>query len=90
MMFGMFWFGLLVLLLVIGVPVLLVVVVFSGKLGILQQMSSPAPIQQPSRPVNLSTIERSEPPEAVSRYCSHCGAGLQTDWTHCPQCGAPV
>jgi hypothetical protein len=26
----------------------------------------------------------------TKRFCSHCGAGLQEDWTHCPQCGAPA
>jgi hypothetical protein len=26
----------------------------------------------------------------AKRFCSHCGAGLQDDWTHCPQCGALV
>ena len=26
----------------------------------------------------------------AKRFCSHCGAGLQADWTHCPQCGAPI
>ena len=26
----------------------------------------------------------------ADRFCSHCGAGLQDDWTHCPQCGAPI
>jgi len=24
----------------------------------------------------------------TKRFCSHCGAGLQAEWTHCPQCGA--
>ena len=27
---------------------------------------------------------------APAHSCQHCGAGLQTGWTHCPQCGAPV
>jgi hypothetical protein len=22
--------------------------------------------------------------------CSHCGASLQAEWRHCPQCGAPA
>lgn len=26
----------------------------------------------------------------AERFCSHCGAGLRDDWTHCPQCGAPI
>jgi len=30
------------------------------------------------------------PSQEVKRLCSHCGAGLQEDWTHCPHCGTPV
>ena len=26
----------------------------------------------------------------AERFCSHCGAGLQKNWAHCPQCGAPI
>jgi len=33
--------------------------------------------------------EQAAIPNAM-RFCSHCGAGLQEGWTHCPQCGAPV
>jgi len=43
----------------------------------------------------FSVNQSSEKPEQISgpdakRFCSHCGAGLQEGWTHCPQCGAPV
>ncbi len=30
------------------------------------------------------------PSQDMKRFCTHCGAGLQADWAHCPQCGAPV
>ena len=30
------------------------------------------------------------PAPKADRYCSHCGAGLQSDWSHCPKCGAPI
>lgn len=41
--------------------------------------------------VNQSTEKREQiPGPDAKRFCSHCGAGLQEDWTHCPQCGAPV
>jgi hypothetical protein len=29
-------------------------------------------------------------PKLEAQACSHCGAGLQPQWTHCPQCGATV
>ncbi|MBI5715801.1 MAG: zinc-ribbon domain-containing protein, partial [Chloroflexi bacterium] len=25
-----------------------------------------------------------------TRYCSHCGQGLQNDWKACPHCGAKI
>ena len=28
------------------------------------------------------------PPAAPSRQCGSCHTPLQTDWTHCPKCGA--
>ena len=30
------------------------------------------------------------PSDPAGRACSHCGAGLQPQWVHCPQCGAPA
>lgn len=34
------------------------------------------------------------PPSAVApaatRRCSNCQAGIQSDWAHCPRCGASV
>jgi predicted amidophosphoribosyltransferase len=39
-----------------------------------------------SAPVPAPVVERT----ATARTCSHCGAALQTDWSNCPQCGAPV
>jgi len=30
------------------------------------------------------------PPQNPTHVCSHCGDGIQTGWTHCPQCGALV
>jgi uncharacterized membrane protein len=90
MMFGMFGFGLLILLLVIGLPILLVVMLFIGGSGILQRMTHPASVQQTTQNAYPSATRLSKPAEAPSRYCAHCGAGLQSNWTHCPQCGAPI
>ena len=37
------------------------------------------------------TRDQTVVPEADgNHFCSHCGAGLQTGWTYCPQCGAPA
>lgn len=86
----MFGFGWLMMLLVIVVPILLIVLIIGGAVVLLQNRglgstssSNPSPVVQPE--VRSSAIT---PPPA--RYCSHCVAGLQSDWTHCPQCGAPV
>jgi len=27
---------------------------------------------------------------SAARICTHCGASLQAEWVHCPQCGAPA
>lgn len=26
----------------------------------------------------------------TKHFCSHCGTGLQDNWTHCPKCGAEI
>ena len=41
-------------------------------------------------PTNASTEYPAPSASVPVRYCAHCGAGLQIDFTHCPQCGAPV
>ena len=38
------------------------------------------------RPGNASPLLQPTP----ARACAHCGAGLQTGWSHCAQCGAPL
>jgi hypothetical protein len=89
MMFGMFGVGLLFLLLVIGLPVGLVILALTDGIGILRQRSHQNMVQQEIQPSHHIAIQ----PKiigAVSRYCAHCGAGLQPEWSHCPQCGAPI
>lgn len=40
---------------------------------------------------NLPAEKREQAPDpGTKRFCSHCGAGLQANWPHCPQCGAPI
>jgi len=85
MMFGggmMLGLGLLTMLIIIGLPILLVIGVIAGVWGLPGRRTGPTfwpPMSAASRP--------NAPP---ARYCSHCGQGLQAEWTHCPQCGAPV
>jgi len=88
MMFGM---GFLVMLLVIGLPLLLVVVLASGLIGFLQNQNRQADVGQTPRSVAFRPVV--QPGAAIAtptRYCAHCGAGLQVDWAHCAQCGAPI
>ncbi len=72
MMFGL---GLLMMLVVLGVPILLVAGVLAGAWKVLGQRP-PAAVVPPL-------------PQAP-RYCAHCGQGLQAAWTHCPNCGTPL
>jgi zinc-ribbon domain len=87
MMFGLGW---LIMLLVIGIPVLLVILVVAGAAGLLQNRAQSMPAAQNQAPVYQSTGVTPPAANPAARYCSHCGAGLQSGWTHCPQCGAPI
>ena len=85
-MFGgglMLLFGLLFMLILLGLPILLIVAAVAGVWGLSGRRSgSVASSQGYDRPVASAA--------SFTRYCSHCGQGLQADWTHCPQCGATV
>ena len=76
----MMGFGMLMMLLVLGLPVLLIAAVLIGVLGLegwrRRQMYSP--------PTSSGLVAQG------ARSCAHCGQGLQADWTHCPKCGAPI
>jgi hypothetical protein len=79
MMFGsvfMLGFGLIAMLLVIGLPVALIVVLiwaFTRREN--SFISTPGLVHQNN---------------ASPRTCLHCGTPLKVDWSHCPQCGAQV
>jgi len=94
MMFGgglMMVIGLLFLLLVIAIPIFLVIALVGGTAGFLQKQNRASDIVQ--RPVYVTSspiVQSNQTGVPSTRYCSHCGAGLQADWTHCPQCGAPI
>ncbi len=90
MMYGMFGFGWLTMLLVMAIPVLLIVLLIGWAAGGFQNLgqslgSAPNPVQE-----HYSATKGPLPLQKVDRYCSHCGTGLQSGWSHCPQCGAPI
>lgn len=72
----MIGFGLIAMLLVIGLPVALILVLIWA---LTRRGNSSAAVPAPIFQDNAGT-----------RSCSHCGAALQEGWSHCPQCGAPV
>jgi len=76
-------FGFLFLLLVVAV---LVVGVIAGLVWLNRTNRQANPFS-----ANPSSEKREQAtgPD-VEHFCSHCGAGLQVGWTHCPQCGAPI
>ncbi len=79
MMFGssfMFGFGLLAMLLVIGLPIALIVLL----VRVLTRGGNS------SAPTLFSVPQKTAP----GQFCSHCGTALQAGWSHCPQCGAQV
>lgn len=83
--------GLLFLVLLIGIPILLVIALMGGTGGFLQKQNRPIDVVQ--KPVYTTYSPVVQPGQAVvtsARFCAHCGAGLHVDWTHCPQCGAPI
>lgn len=89
-MTGMFGFGLLMMFLVIALPILLIVLLVGGAAGLLKNRTGSTSIPANQSPVYQPKVNPDPSAPAVTRYCSHCGAGLQSDWTHCPQCGAPI
>lgn len=79
-------FGFLFMVLVIALPILLIVAIIAGVWGMagrrgMPSFSPPAPVQTGLQVQSASTFPR---------FCSHCGQGLQSDWTTCPKCGAPA
>jgi hypothetical protein len=79
----MMGFGFLLMLLFILIP-LAGIVVLALWLYNANLRGNPFPVKSPS--------EKREQADSLDlkRFCSHCGAGLQDGWTHCPQCGAGI
>lgn len=74
--FFMLGFGLIAMLLVIGLPIALIAVLIWA---LTHRGNSFMPVPVPIHQSATST-----------RTCSHCGVALQAGWSHCPQCGAQV
>ncbi len=72
----MFGFGLIAMLLAIGLPIALIAVL------VWTLTRNP----NPSRPA----LAGASAGGTTQKACSHCGTPLQSDWSHCPQCGAPI
>lgn len=79
----MMGFGFISMLLVIALPIVGIVALIvwlsnANRQGNLFGLNSPSEKRD----------QATDP--GTKRFCSHCGAGLQANWTHCPQCGAPI
>ncbi len=77
----MMGFGFLFMILVIAIPIVVIIALViwlssANRQGNLFNMN---PLSDKR--------EQTEGP-GLKRFCSHCGAGLQENWSHCPQCGA--
>jgi uncharacterized paraquat-inducible protein A len=84
---GMFGIS-LVELLFICVPVLVILsVILVGSYVVIRNMAA---TRQNQNQVYRSGVSPQPPAPKAELYCSHCGAGLQYEWSHCPQCGAPI
>ncbi len=86
----MFGFGWLMMLVVIGLPILLVVILLVVAAGFFQNRPLSMPYNQNRPQVYQPSKDIKDSITTAARFCSHCGAGIQPDWSHCPQCGAPV
>ncbi|OGO27476.1 MAG: hypothetical protein A2136_01065 [Chloroflexi bacterium RBG_16_54_11] len=83
-------FGWFIMLLVIAIPIVLVILLLGGAELFSQNSQAGGYKMQSQFPVRPINTAINQVTTSASRYCSLCGAGLQHDWTHCPQCGAPI
>ena len=79
----MMGFGFLIMLFLILIP-LVGIVVLAIVLYNANRQGTPFSLGSSREKREQAGIPETE------RVCSHCGAGLQEEWTHCPQCGAPA
>ncbi len=80
----MMGFGLLTMFAVLVLPLVLIAGLVILLIGVgRNRTTTPPPPSQSSPGIPTAGAES-------GRVCSHCGARLQPDWAHCPQCGAPA
>ena len=86
----MMGFGFLIMLFMLAFPILVIAGMVVWMMRPTSQPNSPQPPAVPSQVVIPPMVVPPAPPIGTGRVCSHCGAGLQPEWVHCPQCGAPA
>lgn len=76
----MMGFGFLIAALVLGIPLVLIaaLVIWLVNRDAQKHVISASPLSQ-----NVSI-------SSTDLVCSHCGASLLRDWSHCPHCGTTV
>ena len=79
----MMGFGFLTMILALVLPVVIIVGLVIW-LGSANRTVNPFNMDLPVENHNQIVSQK------AGRFCTHCGAGLQDGWSHCPQCGAPV
>ena len=77
----MLGFSVVMMFIAFILPVTLIVIVLGTVILGITKRTGNIPVTPSSQPATSNSPASS---------CSHCGAGLQTGWTHCPQCGAPA
>jgi hypothetical protein len=86
----MFGFGWLIMLLLLVLAIVLIVLLVGVAAGWFKDWNKSTLLGQNQPPMSSPPMNYTPIAPQADRYCSHCGAGLQSDWTHCPQCGAPI
>ena len=86
----MMGFGLLFMLAFLAFPVLLIAGLIIWMMRTTSQQNIPQPPAVNAPTVSPPKVASLAPSSDVRGACSHCGAGLQPEWSHCPQCGAPT
>ena len=76
----MMGFGFLIMLVVLAIPILLI----AGLVFLLVKPNNQQKMTQPP------LVNPGKASSGTRRACAHCGAGLQPEWAHCAQCGAPA
>lgn len=77
-------------MMMLGLLLLGSVVLVGGAIAVLVWLNRTNQRGNPSSSSSLPENREQVAGPDAQRFCSHCGAGLQASWAHCPQCGAPT